>query len=217
MHAHDGMLDRPQLLDRAPFPLLARALRDLFGVVRIEMHADEVVAELLHRFGERVVRGAGVGEHRVATRLRQRHRVEQGAGRRARHERHVGVPEVGAILDAVDRQNARVLRQRRFDRMPLGDLTELRRERGLRLGREVLVGEEHDEVLEPGRSHRGQRVGVERYRTIEAADLGADGRRQAPDVELHGCRHRAPHESRAPHSVRRAGPAVLVRSRSSGR
>ena len=99
------------------------------------------------------------------------------------------MPEVGAVLQAVDREDLLVALERRLDRMALGDLAEAARERDLLVGGEVLVGEEQHEVLEPRGADRGDGLVGQRLGEVDAADLGADRRAHPLDVELRRDRH----------------------------
>jgi hypothetical protein len=53
----------------------------------------------------------------------------------------------------------------------------------VRLGVEVLAGEEDDLALEPHLADGGH-GGVVEVAQVDTADLGADGARQQPDVEV---------------------------------
>ena len=64
-----------------------------------------------------------------------------------------------------------------------------RAKRDLLIGREVLIGEEQHEVLEPRRADGRDDVVVERLRDVDAAYLGADRGADPLDVELRRSRH----------------------------
>ena len=72
----------------------------------------------------------------------------------------------------------------RHHRMPLGRLAELAGEGDVLLRAEVLLGEEHDLVVEPGAADRRNGVGVELACQVDTVDDGADVPGQGGDVEL---------------------------------
>ncbi|HEY7073605.1 MAG TPA: hypothetical protein VH479_26000, partial [Acidimicrobiales bacterium] len=62
----------------------------------------------------------------------------------------------------------------RYDRVPLGGLPEARGEGQVRIGVQVLAGEEHDLAVEPHPTDGGH-GGVVDGAQVQAPDLGADG------------------------------------------
>ena len=85
-----------------------------------------------------------------------------------------------------------LLEHLRFHGMALGQLAETSSEGDLGAVVELLVGEEDHEPLEPYLTDGGDDVVVQVGRAIDAVNLGADGRAQRTDVEVHGARCHAP-------------------------
>ena len=99
------------------------------------------------------------------------------------------MPDVGdlALLRLEHDDLGVVVVELREERVEL-DLAEAPAELAVRVGREVLVGEEDDVVLEEQAVELGE-AGVVDGAEVEAPELGAEGAGEAADVDGTGDRH----------------------------
>ena len=94
------------------------------------------------------------------------------------------MPEIGAVLAALDRVDLLALDHLALDRVVLGQLAEAGGEGDLAVVVQPLVGEEHDQALEPDLADGGDDAVLEIGGTVETVDLGPDGRAQGAHVEV---------------------------------
>ena len=142
------------------------------------VHAPEVGEQRLHALGEGLVREIHVDEQRVAAMRGDLSCVERSPDRGLFEEGEVGVQvdaaPVGllvALLDDLDDPGKSVDALHEGVRDELG---EMRGKVGMLLRAEILVPEEHDEVLVKGFVDFGQGVVGDWPAQVDAVDLGAE-------------------------------------------
>ena len=210
MGAHHGMEGGEQFVVVHPLPVVAPAGVDVGREPGIEMDGDQRVAHGPDRIGQPVVGVLQAGPRGVAAVVGAVEHVEDRPEGRLLEEGDVGMPPAGPVDAPVDGQHVRMLGQGRDDRMALGHRPELRGELGLLGGGEVLVAEEDHVMGVQGLPDLGHHRLAERFREVDAVDLGSDDRGQRPDIEPGGDGHGSlVMGSSVPHGGTRSTPARL--------
>ena len=181
---------------RQPALDLGEGLRDVTGPdaaargARDVVLGREAVEQLLHRRRERVAGRVHAREHRVAAVARDLDGAQDRAEGGALRVGVVGVPVVGAVAagrDLVEHVDLGIVVVLRLEGRDL-DRAEMPREGDVVRLRQVLVAEEEHEVGVERVAERFDGLVREGLRQIDAADLGADLRRDGEDLD----RHRSP-------------------------
>jgi hypothetical protein len=95
------------------------------------------------------------------------------------------VPEVRPILAALDGVDLLALHHVRLDGVALGQNAKAAGEGDLRIVVKLLVGEEHNEALEPDGPDGRDGLVVEVGRAVDASDLGTDRGPERADIQRH--------------------------------
>jgi hypothetical protein len=128
-----------------------------------------------------------IREERVSARFRYFERVQQGAEGGPGFEGDVRMPDLGeraflaAVLNVDDRRVSLEVREDRVDQQGAEALCE----RDLLVGRQLLVAEDEDMVLEESRADFGDLSFVE-IRDVEVIDLGSERARKRDAVDRQG-------------------------------
>ena len=184
VHPRNRLVDRGiaaadvgQLVAGAHLPRLARRRHVVQRVAAVEdglQGRRQTVPGLVH-----------VAEHGVAADLGQFHAMQQGAFRRPRRGRQIGMPlpshreALAACFIVGDQQNFRMFGMAKFgNRRMIIERAEVTAERDVLLERQRLVAEQQDDVAMPGIDQRLHRLGIQRTAHVDADHFGAQRRRQ---------------------------------------